>query len=73
MTEPTQAQRAAAASVARISAETMLRERQDIVLKSIFSKAELKVIDKWIVSNDPILDRTEAIRQLVELGLKVKK
>ena len=69
MTEPTQAKRAAAASVARITAEAMLREKQDTGLKSIFSKAELKIIDKWIIDNDPILDRSEAIRRLVELGL----
>ena len=50
----------------------MLREKQDTGLKSIFSKAELKIIDKWIVGNDPSLDRTEAIRRLVELGLMVK-
>ena len=39
----------------------------------IFSKAELKIIDKWIVGNDPTLDRKEGIRRLVELGLKSKK
>ena len=72
MTEPTQAQRAAAASVARITADAMLREKRDTGLKSIFSKAEIKIIDKWIVSNDPTLDRTEAIRRLVEIGLKAK-
>ena len=59
--------------VARISAETMLRARQYAGLKSIFGKAGLKIIDKWIVSNDPTLDRTEAIRRLVELGLKKGK
>jgi hypothetical protein len=72
MTEPTQAQRAAAASVARITADAMLREKRDTGLKSIFSKAEIKIIDKWIVGNDPTLDLTEAIRRLVEIGLKVK-
>jgi len=50
----------------------MLREKRDTGLKSIFGKAEIKIIDKWIVSNDPTLDRTEAIRRLVELGLKSK-
>ena len=73
MTEPTQAKRAAAASVARITAEAVLREKRDTGLKSIFSKAELKIIDKWIVGNDPTLDRSEAIRRLVELGLKKGK
>ena len=54
--------------VARTTAETLLRERQNTWLKSIFSKAEIKNIDKWIVGNDATLDRTEAIRRLVELG-----
>ena len=72
MTDPTQAKRAAAASVARITAEAVLREKRDTGLKSIFGKAEIKIIDKMIVSNDPTLDRTEAIRRLVELGLKSK-
>ena len=72
MTEPTPVKRAVAASVARITADAMLREKRDTGLKSIFGKAEIKIIDKWIVSNDPTLDRTEAIRRLVELGLKSK-
>ena len=51
----------------------MLREKRDTGLKAIFSKAEIKIIDKWIVGNDPTLDLTEAIRRLVELGLKKGK
>jgi hypothetical protein len=58
--------------VARITADAMLREKRDTGLTSIFGKAEIKIIDKWIVSNDPTLDRTEAIRRLVEIGLKSK-
>ena len=58
--------------VARTTAETLPRERQNTWLRTIFSKAELKIIDNWIVGNDPTLDRKEAIRRLVELGLKAK-
>ena len=58
--------------VARTTAETLLQERQNTWVKSNFSKAELKIIDRWIVGNYPTLDRNEAIRRLVELGLKAK-
>jgi hypothetical protein len=34
--------------------------------------AELVAIDAWIASNDKTLTRGQAIRRLVELGLKVK-
>jgi hypothetical protein len=33
---------------------------------------ELAAIDAWIASNDKTLTRGQAIRRLVELGLKVK-
>jgi hypothetical protein len=38
----------------------------------IFSRDQLIQIDKWIAANDLTLDRAEAIRRLVELGLKKK-
>ena len=38
----------------------------------ILSPDQLNLVDKWIAANDPTLDRLEAIRRLVELGLKVK-
>ncbi len=34
---------------------------------------ELTLIDGWIAKHAPDLSRPEAIRRLVELGLKVKK
>jgi hypothetical protein len=36
----------------------------------IFSRDQLIQIDKWIAATDLTLDRPEAIRRLVELGLK---
>jgi hypothetical protein len=60
------------ARVARSAAELVMRNQRDDPLKSIFSAAQLKLIDKWIVAEDPTLDRSEAIRRLVELGLKAK-
>ena len=51
---------------ARITAETMMRERRDTWLKSIFSKGDLMMIDKWIFGNDPHLDRSEAILCLLK-------
>ena len=56
----------------RIIAERMMREQRDTWLNSIFSKGDLMMIDKWIVGNDPHLDRSEAIRRRVEFGLTVK-
>jgi hypothetical protein len=35
--------------------------------------ADLAVLDAWIKMNAPDLSRPEAIRRLVELGLKAKK
>ena len=58
--------------VARSAAELVMRIERDDPLKSIFSAAQLKLIDKWISATDPTLDRPEAIRRLVEIGLKVK-
>jgi hypothetical protein len=72
MTEPTSQQRAASFNVAKTAAQTVLKAQQDAMLKSIFSTAQLKVVDKWIATNDPTLDRPKAIRRLVELGIKAK-
>jgi hypothetical protein len=72
MTEPTSPQRSAALNVAKAVAETMLKGHQDASLKSIFSAAQLKIVDKWIIDNDPTLGRSEAIRRLVELGAEAK-
>jgi hypothetical protein len=43
------------------------------VLLAIFGD-HLKAIDKWIVAQgDPAIDRPEAIRRLVEIGLKANQ
>ena len=34
---------------------------------------QIELVDQWIATNVPAIDRPEAIRRLVELGLKVKK
>jgi hypothetical protein len=72
MTEPTPQQIAASSSSAKAMAEAVLKRQQDASLKSIFNAGQLRVIDKWIATNDPTLDRSEAIRRLVEIGLKAK-
>ena len=38
-----------------------------------WTEYEMQSIDDWIARQDVKLDRPEAIRRLVELGLKVKK
>jgi hypothetical protein len=73
MTEPTQRQIDAMVEARTAAAKAMMKGQQDALLKSIFTAAHLKVIDKWIAANDPTVDRPEAIRRLVELGLKAKK
>jgi hypothetical protein len=71
MTDPNSRQ-PISAKVARSAAELVIRNQRDDPLKSIFSAAQLELIDKWIFTTDPTLDRPEAIRRLVELGLKAK-
>jgi len=72
MTDPNSRQ-PISAKVARSAAELVIRNQRDDPLKSIFSAAQLKLIDKWIFTTNPTLDRPEAIRRLVEIGLKAKK
>ena len=40
--------------------------------KLILTADQLNLVDKWIAATDPKIDRSEAIRRLVELGLKAK-
>jgi hypothetical protein len=71
--EPTAAQRAAMATSRQQTARNFLQWRQESMMKELFSPAQIKQLDKWIASqNDPAIDRPEAIRRLVELGLKAK-
>jgi len=71
MTQPTEAELVAALSVAKAAKQALQTER-DKLLRSIFSAAQNRLIDRWIATNDPSLDRSEAIRRPVERGLKVK-
>ena len=38
-----------------------------------WTEYELRSVDEWIALQDVKLDRSEAIRRLVDLGLKVKE
>jgi hypothetical protein len=68
--QPTEAQLAAAVSAAKAK---LIQTEQDRFLESVFNAEQIELVDKWIATNDPAIDRSEAIRRLVELGLKVKK
>ena len=69
MKEPSGADRAPQAKVWRTSAERVLSEN-----RTRWTKAELQAIDQFIAQQDSpeIPTRAEAIRRLVELGLKAK-
>jgi hypothetical protein len=49
-------------------------KKQEKMLQDLLGKDHLKALDKWIAKqNEPAIDRPEAIRRLVEIGLKAKK
>lgn len=51
--------------------EKTRREQEQKQLTELLGKKPLKAVDKWIVAqNDPAIDRPEAIRRLVEIGLQ---
>jgi hypothetical protein len=51
-----------------------LQEQLEEMLKSVFSGPQFRQVDKWTAEqHDPAIDRPEAIRRLVELGLKAQK
>jgi hypothetical protein len=66
----TKSERAASLAVANAAAETIKRQIQEKAPEMIFTAGQLIVIDKWIAATDPTLDRAEAIRRLVDVGLK---
>jgi hypothetical protein len=71
--EPTarQRQREAQAQVARELARKMEEVMRAKFMREMFNEAQLKLIDRWIAKQgDPALDRTAAVRRLVEIGLK---
>jgi hypothetical protein len=69
--QPAKAQLTAAVSAAK-ARQASTQTEQDGSLGSVFNAEQIGV-DKWIATNELAIDRSEAIRRLVELGLKVKK
>ena len=71
MSESSQQQRRAAFMVTESLAQTALNARNRVT--ELFSRSELRAIDQWVAKQkDPLLNRPEAIRQLVDLALKTK-
>jgi hypothetical protein len=49
-----------------------LQQQLEEMLKTVFSGPQLKQVDKWIAEqHGAAIDRPEAVRRLVELGLTV--
>jgi hypothetical protein len=69
MKESTQAKITAAVAAARGMAQKALAPSPN----PEWTEYEMRSIDEWIALQDVKLDRPEAIRRLVELGLKAKK
>jgi hypothetical protein len=71
LTKQREAQRRASFKVAANAAAAV--SQRETAIGHIFEWQQLEAIDKWIVSqSDPALDRSEAIRRLVDRGLKAK-
>ena len=68
MKESTQAKITAAVAAARGMAQKALAASPN----PEWTEYEMQSIDEWIALQDVKLDRPEAIRRLVELGLKAK-
>ena len=73
MNVSSEAQRKASARVAQEFALTLFASQQEQALKQLFNKDQLKQIDNWIKRQAESLDRPEAIRRLVEIGLRAMK
>jgi tyrosyl-tRNA synthetase len=73
MREPSEHQRTLAAEVAKRLVETSLAQGREEAVRKLFSKDQLKQIDEWLKLQSEPIDRPEAIRRLVEIGLKAKK
>ena len=73
MSEPTHLQRTFVERLKNSAAQVASNRQQATALSTIFNLPMLSSIDTWIASqNDPALDRVEAVRRLVEKGLKAK-
>jgi hypothetical protein len=69
MKETTQAKITASVAIARAMAQKALSPNPN----PQWTEYEMRSIDEWIALQDMKLNRPEAIRRLVELGLKAKK
>jgi hypothetical protein len=69
MKETTQAKITASVTIAKAMAQKALAPNPN----PQWTEYEMRSIDEWIARQDVKLGRPEAIRRLVELGLKVKK
>ena len=69
MKETTQAKITASVAIAKAMAQKALAPNPN----PQWTEYEMRSIDEWIARQDVKVDRPEAIRRLVELGLKAKK
>jgi hypothetical protein len=68
MKETTQSKITASVAIAKAMAQKALAPNPN----PQWTEYEMRSIDEWIALQDAKLNRREAIRRLVELGLKVK-
>jgi hypothetical protein len=69
MKESTQSKITASAAIARAMAQKALAPNPN----PQWTEYEMRSIDEWIALQGEKLDRPEAIRRLVELGLRARK
>ena len=69
MKETTQAKITASVAIAKAMAQKALAPNPN----PQWTEYEMRSIDEWIARQDVKLDRPEAIRRLVEIGLRQKK
>ncbi len=69
MKETTQAKITASVAIAKAMAQKALSPNPN----PHWTEYEMRSIDEWISCQDVKLDRPEAIRRLLELGLKARK
>jgi hypothetical protein len=69
MKETTQTKITASVAIARAMAQKALSPNPN----SQWTECEMRSIDEWITRQGVKLDRPEAFRRLVELGLKAKR
>ena len=72
MREPPERQRTVASEVAKRLVENSLAQGREEAVRKLFSNDQLKQIDEWLKHQSEPIDRPEAIRRLVDIGLKVK-